>query len=127
MSRYALNFPEMVDGLFLIHPTSTQCSWTEWFYQKVNLYYMGGVAQLANPGQTFPQSAQDYLMWHHFGRVTEERHLDLLNTYRRYFSGKSHNTRNLAMFIDSFLKRTDLAIERGNKERNFKCAVLVLW
>jgi len=92
----------------------------------MNLYYMGGIGSTFTSGQIFPQSVQDYLMWYHFGRVTEERHLDLINSYRKYFSGKSHNVRNLAMFIDSYLKRTDLGIERGNKERNFKCTVLLL-
>ena len=87
---------------------------------------MGGIGANVSLNNTFPQSVQDYLMWHHFGSLTEDRHFDLINVYRRYFSGGSHNSRNLAMFIDSFLKRTDLAIERGKNERNFKCTVLLL-
>ena len=117
--------PEMVDGLFLIHPTSTQASWTEWLYQKMNIYYMSA-GTMVTGAVTFPQSVQDYLMWHHFGYITEERNLDLVNMYRRYFDGRSHNIRNLSMFIDSYLKRTDLGIERGDQERNLKCTVLVL-
>lgn len=141
LTRYALKFPEMVDGLFLINPCAGQASWTEWFYQvrrsqrfycccltsnlilsnlplysllqKVNLYYMRSIV----PGvaDTFPQSAQDYLMWHHFGLVTEERNRDLVDMYRRYFTGKNHNIRNLAMFTEAFLRRTDLGIDRGDK------------
>lgn len=124
MCRYALLFPEMVDGLFLIHPTSTPASWTEWFYQKVNIYYLNGFGSVASPN--FPQQTQDYLMWHHFGNITEGRNRDLVEVYRGYFSGKNHNARNLALFIDSYLKRTNLLIDRGNKNRNFKCSVLVL-
>ncbi|KAH9406418.1 Protein ndrg3 [Tyrophagus putrescentiae] len=113
LTRYALKFPEMVDGLFLINPCAGQASWTEWFYQKVNLYYMRSIV----PGvaDTFPQSAQDYLMWHHFGLVTEERNRDLVDMYRRYFTGKNHNIRNLAMFTEAFLRRTDLGIDRSDK------------
>lgn len=65
-------------------------------------------------------------MWHHFGKVTEERNRDLVETYRNYFSGKQLNARNLSLFIDSYVKRTDLAIIRGDKEHTFKCSVLVL-
>lgn len=79
------------------------------------------------PGMdTFPQSAQDYLMWHHFGLVTEERNRDLVDMYRRYFTGKNHNIRNLAMFIDSFIKRTDLGIDRNDKEHNLSMPTLLV-
>lgn len=75
---------------------------------------------------SFPQSAQDYLMWHHFGLVTEERNRDLVDMYRRYFSGKSHNVRNLAMFIDAFIRRTDLAIDRSNKTYSLSMPTLLV-
>lgn len=65
-------------------------------------------------------------MWHHFGKVTTERNRDLVDIYRNHFTGKSMKAYNLALFIDSFIKRTDLGIVRGDKERNFKCQVLVL-
>jgi hypothetical protein len=65
-------------------------------------------------------------MWHHFGKVTDERNRDLIEIYRNYFTGKTINARNLALFIDSYIKRTDLGIVRGDKERNFKCSILVL-
>lgn len=91
--------------------------------QKRNLYYMNSMI----PGMdTFPQSAQDYLMWHHFGLVTEERNRDLVDMYRRYFTGKNHNIRNLAMFIDSFIKRSDLGIDRNDKEHNLSMPTLLI-
>lgn len=121
LSRYALQFPEQVDGLFLIHPTSTQASWTEWFYQKWNIYQLS-----ATPVQNFGQSMQDYLMWHHFGNVTEDRCRDLIEVYKSYFNGHNHKANNLAMFLNSYLSRTDLQIERTDPEKNFKCSVLVL-
>ena len=116
-----------MDGLFLINPTSTASTWTEWFYQKLNIYYLSSFNNNgANTTTSFPQSTQDYLMWHHFGKVTEERNRDLVETYRNYFSGKSLNARNLSLFIDSYIKRTDLGVIRGDKEHTFKCSVLVL-
>lgn len=88
----------------------------------MNVYYMNGTPT----GSTFPQSAQDYLLWHHFGYVSEERNRDLVDMYRRHFSGRHHNIRNLALFIDSYMKRTDLAIERNSNDSNFKCSVVLL-
>jgi pimeloyl-ACP methyl ester carboxylesterase len=127
LSRFALHNPDSVDGLFLINPTSTQSTWTEWLYQKLNVYYLGSFNNNgANNMSSFPQSTQDYLMWHHFGKVTDERNRDLIEIYRNYFTGKTINARNLALFIDSYIKRTDLGIVRGDKERNFKCSILVL-
>ncbi|OTF75341.1 NDRG3-like protein [Euroglyphus maynei] len=120
LARYALKYPELVNGLFLIHPTSTQASWTEWLYQKINIYYLSSTIQ------SFSQSIQDYLLWHHFGVIDEDRNRDLIQVYKNYFSGKNHVPRNLAMFIDSYIRRTDLNIERGNREENFKCSVLIL-
>ncbi|RWS28631.1 NDRG3-like protein 1 [Leptotrombidium deliense] len=123
LSRFALKYSELVDGIFLINPTSTQSGWTEWFYQKLNVYYLSG----NNSGTTrFPQATQDYLMWHHFGKVNAERNHDLISVYKEYFCGKSINARNLSLFIDSYVKRSDLGIVRGDKGNNFKCPVLLL-
>ncbi|CAG2108039.1 unnamed protein product [Medioppia subpectinata] len=127
LSRFALNSPDLVDGLFLINPTSTQSSWSEWLFQKLNVYYLNSSTGTTTAGANqFPITTQNYLMWHHFGKQNEERNRDLIDTYRSYFTGKSLNARNLSLFIDSYIKRTDLVIARGDKERAFKCSVLVL-
>ena len=66
MSTYyvlQLKYPHFVDGLFLINCPSTAASWTEWGYQKLNTMY------LRNAGMT--SSTQEYLMWHHFGKVRD--------------------------------------------------------
>jgi pimeloyl-ACP methyl ester carboxylesterase len=125
LSRFALDNPTLMDGLFLINPTSGAASWSEWLYQKFNVYSLGLSGQswsLANP---FPESTRDYLLWHHFGRVTEERNRDLIQMYRNYFANKAVSPRNLSMFIDVFIKRTDLNLIR-NEKRNFTCPVLLL-
>lgn len=54
-------YPHCVDGLFLVNCTSMAAGWTEWGYQKLNTMY------LRNSGMTQP--TEEYLMWHHFGKV----------------------------------------------------------
>ncbi|XP_015185378.1 PREDICTED: protein NDRG3 isoform X5 [Polistes dominula] len=103
LARFALAHPEKVNALCLINCVSTQAGWIEWGYQKLN------VRHLRSQGMT--QSVLDYLMWHHFGRGTEERNHDLVQVYRNYF-GHRVNPINLALFIDSYLRRTDLNITR---------------
>lgn len=120
--------PEMVDGLLLINPTSTAASWGEWIYQKMNIYQLDGYSWYFFGDQhTFPQAIQDYLMWHHFGGVTEEVNHDLVTFFKDFFSGRKHVNKNLAMLIDSYIRRSDLNIERGSgKERNLKCSTLII-
>jgi len=101
--RFALAHPEKVDALCLLNCVSTQAGWIEWGYQKLNARH------LRSKGMT--QGALDYLMWHHFGRLTEERNHDLVHVYREYFEHHV-NPNNLALFIDSYIRRTDLAITR---------------
>jgi pimeloyl-ACP methyl ester carboxylesterase len=125
LARYALEKREFVDGLFLINATASQSSWTEWIYQKVNMYYLGGVAASISGG-SFPQATQDYLMWHHFGRVDSDRNHDLIQIYRKHFSGNSMSGRNLSFLIDSYIKRNDLGIVRGDTEKNIKCPILIM-
>ncbi|XP_055931634.1 protein NDRG3-like isoform X1 [Argiope bruennichi] len=123
LSRFALEHPDCVDGMFLVNPTCTVASWTEWGYQKLNAMH------LRSSGMT--ASTLDYLMWHHFGRLLEERSHDLIQIYRQYFN-TAINPYNLSLFIDSYIRRTDLGIIREmdpvkkKTAKNFKCHVLLL-
>lgn len=103
LARYALANPTKMVALCLINCVSTQAGWIEWGYQKLNARH------LRSRGMT--QGVLDYLMWHHFGRGTEERNHDLVQVYKSYFE-KNVNPTNLALFIDSYIKRTDLNIQR---------------
>ena len=122
LSRFALTNSKFVSGLLLINPTSTASSWSEWFYQKVNVYYLSGSASDAS----FPQSVHNYLMWYHFGKRNQDHSHDLIEMYSSYFSSKSVNPRNLALFIESYLKRTDLGLVRNDTKNNFQCPVLLI-
>lgn len=62
LARYALHNPNKVAALCLINCVSTTAGWIEWGYQKLNARY------LRSKGMT--QGVLDYLMWHHFGRVS---------------------------------------------------------
>lgn len=103
LARFALAHPEKMEALCLINVVATQAGWIEWGYQKINARY------LKSKGMT--QGVLDYLMWHHFGRGTEERNHDLVHVYRNYFE-RCINPGNLALFIDSYIQRTELNIAR---------------
>ncbi|XP_061718577.1 protein NDRG3 isoform X4 [Cydia pomonella] len=102
-ARFALAYPQKVDALALINCTSNQSGWIEWAYQKMN------TRSLRSRGMT--QNVLDYLMWHHFGKFPEERNHDLTQMYRMHFN-RNVNPTNLSLFIDSYLRRTDLGISR---------------
>lgn len=62
LARFALNNPNKVAALCLINCVSTPAGWIEWGYQKLNARH------LRSKGMT--QGVLEYLMWHHFGRVS---------------------------------------------------------
>ncbi|XP_026744112.1 protein NDRG3-like isoform X2 [Trichoplusia ni] len=106
LARFALVHPQKVDALVLINCSSSQAGWIEWAYQKLN------ARTLRNRGLT--QGVLDYLMWHHFGRYPEERSHDLTQVYRMHFS-RNVNPTNLAMFIEAYVRRSDLSITRDSE------------
>lgn len=88
------------------------------------MYYLSSVPQSLTG--TFPQSTQDYLMWHHFGDVDDSRNRDLIYVYRSLFSGRHLNARNLSLLIDSYIRRTDLNLDRNEREKNIRCPTQIL-
>lgn len=123
MARVAQKNPDLVDGLFLVNPVPTVAGWTEWVYQKRNIYYLDNLnlSQKSN----FPQCVIDYLMWHHFGSTSQDRNQDLINMYKSYFSSYKIRPRNLALLIDSYLRRDDIGVHRA-KESEISCSTLIL-
>nr|XP_006822203.1 PREDICTED: protein NDRG3-like [Saccoglossus kowalevskii] len=123
IARFALNFPEKVDALFFINCISTQAGWMEWGYQKVSSFHLRG--------NRVTKFTEDYLLWHHFGKKTLEVNHDLVHVYKESML-KNINPVNLASFIETYIKRTDLGIKREmdpEKKKitpQFKCPVMVI-
>lgn len=101
--RHALAYPERVDCLLLVNATSNQAGWIEWGYQKRN------VRHLANYGIT--AAVMDYLMWHHFGSMVDQRAHDLVAMYRTYFENDI-NSANLGSLAEQYIARTDINLTR---------------
>ncbi|XP_033625605.1 protein NDRG3-like isoform X2 [Asterias rubens] len=103
LSRFELNHPKLVEGLVLVNCTSKAASWTEWGQQKLSSFYLRG------KGMT--SYSQEYLLWHYFGRKTMESNHDLVTVFRENLA-RSVNPFNLSLFIDAYIRRTDLKIKR---------------
>ncbi|VDO60938.1 unnamed protein product [Heligmosomoides polygyrus] len=95
-----------LDALILVNCVANTAGWIEWAYQKMNLRYLRGSGM-----NTF---TVDYLMWHHFGRRLDECSPDIVRQYRVYFQHLPNPT-NLAMFIESYVNRSPIAISRDGQ------------
>ncbi|XP_074646717.1 protein NDRG3-like isoform X3 [Tubulanus polymorphus] len=120
LSRLALAHPDRVDALFLINPTAGVTGWSEWAYQKLNTWYL--------KGGNITAFTEGYLLWHWFGKDTKDRNHDLVQVYKENI--KAINPHNLAMFIDSYINRTDLGIIRNTdplrKVKSLKCNIMLV-
>ncbi|CAF1181213.1 unnamed protein product [Adineta steineri] len=104
-SRFAIEYPSRVHGLVLVHPTGTTAGFMEMMKDKLNNWKL--IHKGMNP------DAEAYLIWHRFGRDAAKGYGDsqLLEANIREFSEKLYQKRtakNLALFMDAFLNRTNL-------------------
>lgn len=98
-SRFAIQYPNRCLGVCLIHPTGATASFFQVFKEKVN--------HLLEPPKSNHMNTGDeaYLIWHRFGHSNQNDHLVQANI--KEFQEKlyhNRNSKNLALFIDSFLK-----------------------
>lgn len=118
--RFGIKYPNPVEGLVLVNGTCHASTWTEWGYQKVSSHYLKG------KGMT--KFTEDYLLWHYFGKSDEQQHSDMTTVVRDHLHRIKH-TRNLALFIDSFVKRNAINIIRpaagSNKESTHPNSLLI--
>ncbi|VDL87750.1 unnamed protein product [Nippostrongylus brasiliensis] len=103
--RPVKNLMKTFDAKDCSHQTSS-LNFNESDCLQMNLRYLRGVGM-----NTF---TVDYLMWHHFGRRLDECSPDIVRQYRVYFQHLPNPT-NLAMFIESYMNRSPIAISRDGQ------------
>ncbi|XP_033889810.1 protein NDRG3-like isoform X2 [Acipenser ruthenus] len=96
LSRFALNRPELVEGLVLINVDPCAKGWIDWAASKLT----GWTSTLV-----------DTVMAHHFSSEELQDNLELIQTYRLHIS-QDINQDNLYLFVSSYNSRRDLEIER---------------
>ncbi|KAJ7331882.1 hypothetical protein JRQ81_014062 [Phrynocephalus forsythii] len=116
LSRFALNHPDLVEGLVLINIDPCAKGWIDWAASK----FSGWTTNLV-----------DIVLAHHFGHEELQANLELIQTYRRHVA-QDINQENLQLFVTSYNSRRELDIERPvlgtNTEagKTLKCPVLLV-
>lgn len=116
LSRFALNHPDLVEGLVLINIDPCAKGWIDWAASK----FSGWTTNLV-----------DIVLAHHFGHEELQANLELIQTYRLHIA-QDINQENLQLFVTSYNSRRDLDIERPilgmNEEavKTLKCPVLLV-
>uniref|UniRef100_A0A3B4FNH0 Protein NDRG1-like n=1 Tax=Pundamilia nyererei TaxID=303518 RepID=A0A3B4FNH0_9CICH len=113
LSRFALDYPNMVEGLVLININSCAEGWMDWAAHKIS-------------GWTHAEP--DMIITHLFGKEEIHHNHDLIATYRHHIMNDM-NLFNLHLFVKSYESRRDLEIERpvpGSHARTLKCPSLLV-
>ncbi|XP_056405219.1 protein NDRG3 isoform X2 [Hyla sarda] len=115
LSKFALDHPELVEGLVLLNVDPCAKGWIDWAASKLS----GWTTNIV-----------DTVLAHLFGYDELQSNLDLVQTYRLHIA-QDINQDNLQLFVNSYNSRKDLEIERPllashNSEGTLRCPVLLV-
>uniref|UniRef100_A0A8C8YWK3 Protein NDRG2 n=1 Tax=Prolemur simus TaxID=1328070 RepID=A0A8C8YWK3_PROSS len=113
LTRFALNNPEMVEGLVLINVNPCAEGWMDWAASKIS-------------GWT--QALPDMVVSHLFGKEEMQNNVEVVHTYRQHIVNDM-NPGNLHLFINAYNSRRDLEIERpmpGTHTVTLQCPALLV-
>ncbi|KAM9493090.1 protein NDRG1a [Clarias gariepinus] len=96
LSKFALDYPKMVEGVVLININPCAEGWMDWAAQKIS-------------GWT--HAMPDMIISHLFGKEEIQHNHDLIGTYRHHILNDM-NQYNLHLFVKAYNSRRDLEIER---------------
>jgi len=91
-ARFAMSHPTRCLGVALVHPSGTTATLKETFKDR------------------FGSSEEAYLIWHRYGHSTGD--LELVQANIKEFQtklGETRNSKNLALFVEAYLNRTNIA------------------
>ncbi|XP_029298492.1 protein NDRG1a isoform X2 [Cottoperca gobio] len=113
LTRFALDYPKMIEGLLLININPCAEGWMDWAAHKIS-------------GWT--HAMPEIIISHLFGKEEIHNNQDMIGTYRHHIMNDM-NQFNLHLFVKSYESRRDLEIERpipGSSVRTLKCHSLLV-